>query len=417
MAHHDEATNGPDILIGGGAHDRIEGGRGDDIVDGGSHSDILEGQFGRDIVLGGSGDDMVRGGTDRDYVRGGSGDDFVNGGDQRDVLLGDGGDDHLLGDGGSDRLWGGEGDDTLRGETGNDILVGGRGDDVLIGGEGADRFVYFGEVGADVIYHFEPDKDMIDLRLLPEAVAFSDLAIVDMADGSGVRIAHPALDGSIELRGIAAADISAANFALPDGTTTTIAIGDTTFGVDGGFVDGAFLLGGADADRIVAGDGPNHVLAGEGDDRVEGGDGDDALLGEEGGDTLAGGAGGDWLFGGEGDDTLDGGDGADRLYGGEGDDVFTGGAGGDVFAIGPDAGTDRIVDFADGEDRIDLSSLEEIAGFDDLAIATYGTTTTIDLTCHGGGIVRIEGGVDYEFDALDFVFHEPAADAAAFDGM
>ena len=42
---------------------------------------------------------------------------------------------------------------------------------------------------------------MIDLRLLPEAIAFSDLTIVDMENGRGVRISHDALGGSIEIRG------------------------------------------------------------------------------------------------------------------------------------------------------------------------------------------------------------------------
>ena len=409
MAHHNQATGGPDVLIGGADNDAIEGRRGDDVLDGGSHSDILQGNLGRDVVLGGSGDDMVRGGGARDFVRGGSGDDFVNGGADRDVLRGGTGDDHLLGDGGDDRLFGGAGDDTLRAETGNDVLVGGRGDDMLIGGEDADRFVYFGDVGDDVIYHFQLQKDMIDLRLLPAAISFSDLSIVDMADGSGARIDHAALDGSIELRGIAASQLTAANFALPDGATTSISIDGTAIGADGNVAEGSFLVDGAGGNRIVGGGGGDHVLAGEGGDRVEGGGGDDALFGEEGDDSLAGGAGGDWLFGGEGDDALDGGAGADRLFGGEGENVFTGGAGDDVFVIGPDSGDERIVDFTDGEDRIDLSHMTGVAGFDDLRIATYATATTIDLTCTGGGRIRLEDTQASDLDALDFVFHEPAA--------
>lgn len=409
MTHHNQATGGPDVLIGGAEHDTIEGRRVDDVVDGGSHSDILQGNPGRDVVLGGSGDDMVRGGAGRDFTRGGSGDDFVNGGGDRDVLHGGSGDDHLLGYDGDDRLFGGAGDDTLRAERGNDVLVGGRGDDMLIGGVDADRFVYFGDVGDDVIYHFELQKDMIDLRLLPEAISFSDLSIVDMAEGSGARITHAALDGSIEIRGVGASELTAANFALPDGTTTSISIDGTTIGANGDVAEGPFLVDRAGGNRIVGGGGGDHVLAGEGNDRVEGGGGDDALFGEEGDDTLAGGTGGDWLFGGEGDDALSGGAGDDRLFGGEGENVFTGGAGDDVFVIGPDSGDERIVDFTDGEDRIDLSHMTGLAGFDDLRIATYGTVTTIELTCTGGGTIWLENTQASEFDALDFVFHEPAA--------
>ena len=416
MAHHDEATPGPDVLIGGSAHERIEGDSGDDVIDGGGHSDILQGQLGQDIVLGGSGEDMVRGGDGRDYVRGGSGDDFVNGGAGRDFLHGGAGDDHLLGDAGDDRLWGGDGDDTLRAETGDDILIGGRGDDTLIGGQDADTFVYFGDVGDDVVYHFQLQNDVIDLRLLPQAIAFSDLSIFDMDDGSGAKIAHPALQGSIQLRGIAASDLTAANFALPDGSTTSLTFDGTRIDATGEVVDGPFRLGDEGGNRIFGGGGGDHVLAGEGNDRIEGKEGADALFGEEGRDIVAGGAGSDWLFGGEGDDKLDGGTENDRLYGGEGSDQLTGGAGNDLFVFGTEMGVDTVTDFTQGADRIDLSRFAGISSLDDLRTETYGATTVIDLNCHGGGMIRVEGIGEEDFDAGDFVFHEPQAEPAV-DGM
>ena len=84
---------------------------------------------------------------------------------------------------------------------------------------------------------------------------------------------------------------------------------------------------------------------------------------------------------------------------------------------GPNRGNDTITDLTDGKDRIDLSSLEGIAGFGDLEIETYGATTMIDLTCYGGGIVRLEDTADASFDVADFVFYEPSVDAAPIDGM
>ena len=114
---------------------------------------------------------------------------------------------------------------------------------------------------------------------------------------------------------------------------------------------------------------------------------------------------------------LDGGTGDDLLVGGEGNDQLTGGAGADRFVFGPEQGTDWIADFGDGEDVIDLSGLEGIAGFGDLEIETYGATTMIDLACYGGGIVRLEDTGDASFDVADFVFYEPSADAAPIDGM
>ena len=50
-----------------------------------------------------------------------------------------------------------------------------------------------------------------------------------MKGGCGVRITHEALHGSIEIR--AAVDLSASNFAMPDGETTSIRIDGAWFSV------------------------------------------------------------------------------------------------------------------------------------------------------------------------------------------
>ncbi|MEA3052453.1 MAG: hypothetical protein QOG72_1356 [Sphingomonadales bacterium] len=69
------------------------------------------------------------------------------------------------------------------------------------------------------------------------------------------------------------------------------------------------------------------------------------------------------LFGGFGNDTLIGGDGADLFQGGEGVDMLTGGGGADVFRYAGqyDATSqlpDRILDFASGVDKIDLTRID-----------------------------------------------------------
>ena len=406
MANSNEATENDDILIGGAGHDTVNGRGGNDIIEGGSQSDVLQGGGDNDVVLGGSGDDSVKGAAGRDYLGGGSGDDVLDAGAGNDVLRGGTGDDLMLGDVGNDHLWGDEGNDLLRGSYGKDVLIGGAGDDTLIGGNDADTFVYFGDVGDDVIYQFEVEKDVIDLRLLPEAIAFADLDIVDKEDGSGVCITHDALDGSIELRGLAAAELSASNFALPDGAPPS-------FHAHGSSV----VLGDSDGNRLIGGGEPDTILGGEGDDRIEGKEGADDLFGEEGDDTVVGGAGRDRLFGGEGDDKLDGGTENDVIHGGEGDDELRGGDGADVFVFGAECGFDTVVDFADGEDRIDLSALEGIEGFDDLQVDSYANTTVIDLTSYGGGTIRLEDTAADKLDAADFAFYEPSADAVPVDGM
>ena len=416
MANVGEATEQSDILIGGEADDEILGGGGNDIVEGGSHLDHLEGGAGRDVLLGGSGDDVIGGGAGRNILRGGSGNDVLSGGADVDYLRGDTGADALHGHGGNDRLWGDEGNDTISGGAGDDLIAGGAGDDQMIGGAGADRFIYFGNAGNDIIQHFEPENDVIDLRLLPEAIGFAELSIEETDNGDGVLVKHEALGGSIEIRGIGKSDLTKSNFALPDGTTTSIIIDGTTIGRDVdpfmGSDASALMLDGTQGNTTMAKGGHDRAFGGEGDDRIEGGDGNDDLYGEEGNDALFGEAGHDRLFGGEGSDTLDGGTGNDLLVGGEGDDRLTGGAGADTFVFTPDHGDDTIADFAVGEDLIDLSSLEGIAGFEDLNIETYGMTTVIELACCGGGLIRLEGIDADDLDAADFVFHE-----APVDGM
>ena len=423
MANLDEVTERSVIGSGGSGDDTFNGGVDHDILEGGSGDDTLSGGGDRDHVLGGSGNDFVSGGDDRDIVRGGSGNDVVDGGKHDDFLMGDTGNDHILGGHGWDRLFGGEGNDFLEGGSGDDVMIGGAGDDLMIGGAGKDHFVYLENAGNDVIREFELDKDVIDLRLLPEAIRFSDLSIADMEDGCGVRITHEALDGSIEIRGVAASDLSASNFAMPDGETTKITI------------DGAWItrptdtFNGSDSSQLFMDDasggtafgngGEDRNFGGEGDDRIEGGSSADALYGEEGDDILDGGTGPDRLFGGEGDDELTGGDGGynDLLVGGEGNDKLTGGAGADNFVFGLNHGSDWITDFGDGADVIDLSGLEGISGFDDLHVWSLGTAAVVDLTNQGGGSIWLQDTDVSDLDAADFVFYEPPVDAVPIDGM
>ncbi|MBP7337126.1 M10 family metallopeptidase C-terminal domain-containing protein [Niveispirillum sp.] len=115
--------------------------------------------------------------------------------------------------------------------------------------------------------------------------------------------------------------------------------------------------------------------------------GDDSIVGTSGNDNIDGSYGNDTLVGGEGNDTLNGGEGFDRLSGGPGDDVLyvggsdslIGGDGRDLFIPGPPAsyysyGISRILDFTQGEDRIDLSAL----GIPDLETARLFFTAAGD---------------------------------------
>ena len=89
---------------------------------------------------------------------------------------------------------------------------------------------------------------------------------------------------------------------------------------------------------------------------ITGNAGNNTLTGSGFADTLDGGAGNDVLLGGLGNDVLIGGLGQDRLTGGAGADIFK-------FSLITESGTtatkaDVIVDFVQGEDKIDLSAID-----------------------------------------------------------
>jgi Ca2+-binding RTX toxin-like protein len=84
--------------------------------------------------------------------------------------------------------------------------------------------------------------------------------------------------------------------------------------------------------------------------------GPDVLTGTAGKDTMDGLGGNDQLNGLGGSDVLVGSAGNDILLGGTGSDSLTGGRGRDRFALETGAGTDKILDFKNGQDRLGLTA-------------------------------------------------------------
>ncbi|MGF1988059.1 MAG: choice-of-anchor D domain-containing protein [Nostoc sp. ZfuVER08] len=125
-----------------------------------------------------------------------------------------------------------------------------------------------------------------------------------------------------------------------------------------------FLQGNAPANKIYGFGGSDTIVGnlkndqlfgGDGNDTLWGSDGDDLLYGDSGNDYLSGNNDNDIIFGGIGDDKLYGGAGNDWLYGGSGNDILTGGYGNDIFVLASREGTDSILDFEVGKDKIALS--------------------------------------------------------------
>jgi Ca2+-binding RTX toxin-like protein len=135
------------------------------------------------------------------------------------------------------------------------------------------------------------------------------------------------------------------------------------------------LNGGAGNDTLFGNLGNDQLNGNDGDDILRGGRGTDTLKGNAGNDTLQGLDGNDNLLGGAGNDSLLGNLGRDRLNGGAGADTLIGGGSKDFFIFNSnkvfntsDFGTDTIVDFTTGSDKIllDARSFTLLAGSADL---------------------------------------------------
>lgn len=131
---------------------------------------------------------------------------------------------------------------------------------------------------------------------------------------------------------------------------------DLSAGMLGSIAGAEFVIAeGAVVTEAIAGDGSDRLTANDLGNLLSGGRGDDVLAGGAGADTLEGNKNTDTLVGGLGDDTLRGGKGHDRLEGDTGNDVMYGGLGDDVFVFGDNSGTDAIMDFWRGGNRIEVS--------------------------------------------------------------
>ncbi|MDB9529335.1 Ig-like domain-containing protein [Oscillatoria sp. CS-180] len=166
--------------------------------------------------------------------------------------------------------------------------------------------------------------------------------------------------------------------------------GDT---VAGGF--GNDIIDGGDGDDVLRGDlnlrSPQDGEPG-GNDIIFGGDGNDRIGGKTGNDILSGDAGDDEIWGDAGDDILMGVTGNDILVG----DNFSTGSGNDLFVFGNGDGTDTILDFQVGFDRIGLVEGELV--FADLTITQDGANTLLGVASSGEVLAILN---DVQASALD----------------
>ena len=254
---------------------------------------------------------------------------------------------------------------------GDDLIYVFDGDDVVSAGEGNDRIVASG-AGTNRFFGGE-GNDVLKFKGDATGEIFGDAGDDRMIGGS--------LDDTLE---------------GGEGNDILIGLsGEDTLRGDGG---NDFLYGGRDADN---------VFGGAGDDVLRGNLGNDVIAGTDGQDRLFGGGGNDILTGEHGRDFLLGENGKDILDGRQGDDNLTGGAGADIFVYLDfiEGGFDRILDFEDGVDRIDLSDfLSDINGMDDVNRIATDVAAGVRLNFGDGNVLLIENTSESQLDVGDFIF-------------
>ena len=281
--------------------------------------------------------------------------------DEGDVLIGAAADETFWGEGGNDSIAGGQGNDTLRGEAGDDLLEGGRGHDIIDGGDGTDTASYENATSGVTARLAKGEAfggDNFDLLTNIENLIgsdFDDKLVSDLGDN-----VIDAGDGNDLVRNLGGQDTINSGFGddevfgSGDAETIDLGVGNDVARTRGG------------NDFVVLGDGDDRALTGGGDDIADGqagddlfflGTGNDTAFGGFGSDTLNGGSNADVLDGGPGDDRVRGEAGVDHLNGNSGNDLLNGGASADTFWFFDiqSMGQDRITDFEDGLDQINLS--------------------------------------------------------------
>jgi len=379
-------------------------------INGTALADILNGTTIADIINGLGGNDTLNGGDGNDTLNGGAGADTMTGGLGNDTYLADNVGDLMIeaAGGGLDTVMatvsltlsgqienlilagisaingtGNALNNTISGNAAANFLYGMDGNDILSGGGGADTMT--GGLGNDTYR-----VDTIGDTTIENAGGGTDLVRATISWTLANNVENLLLDGT--------ASINGTGNSLGNAITGN-AGANTLFGMAGN----DFLNGGAGADSLRGGLGNDTYFVdsigdttienlGEGTDMVRSSIGwtlatnvENLLLegisavsgtGNAGVNGLTGNAAANTLSGLAGNDTLLGMDGADRLVGGQGMDTTTGGTGADVFAfasaldtwawddfsaVNSTTGTDVIVDFQNGVDKIDLSGVDAIS--------------------------------------------------------
>lgn len=201
-----------DTMIGGNRTQTFRGLAGDDLINGGKGPD--EARYDRDAKFGGEAGVIVN--LQKRFAIDGFGDrdtlksiENVKGSEQGDRIIGSNAANTLRGEGGNDSLLGLGGNDTLVGGNGRDRLDGGAGNDMLTGGGAADRFIFSGDFGDDIITDFQTagTRERIDLSGVASIRNLADLRANHLAADGPNTVIDDHLGNTITLWGVSMDDL------------------------------------------------------------------------------------------------------------------------------------------------------------------------------------------------------------------
>jgi Ca2+-binding RTX toxin-like protein len=449
---------GDDRLFGNGGNDSPAGGDGDDTLTGGAGADTLGGGVGVDTASYVSSSAAVQVDLNVTVPQSNTGDAAGDRLISIENVLGSTFDDTLTGNAQSNVLSGGAGNDTMKGGAGNDTYVVDSAGDVVteLAGQGSDS------VRASVSYVLSDNVEALTLLGADDSYGVGNVLANTLVGNSGNNI----LDGKAGADSMKGSD---GNDTYMVDNAGDVVVEQAGQGIDtvrsllsyvlGNNVENLTLLGTGDVNgsgnatvNTLLGNSGNNILNGKaGADALKGGAGNDTYVVDNAADVITELPGGgtdtvqasvsytlatnieDLTLTGTGTingtgnalanalrgnisiNRLSGGDGNDTLVGGLGRDVLTGGAGGDRFdfnAVNESAAAlttrDVIVDFVQGSDRIDLSTIDAnttVAGNQALAFigaaafhgiagelrqSAFGATTLVSGDINGDAVADFQ---------------------------
>jgi Ca2+-binding RTX toxin-like protein len=412
-------NDGNDTLVGGAGNDTLDGGNGSDSMVGGAGDDIYVVTSSGDVVLElyDEGSDLVK--SSVSYTLGanvenleltGSSNRSGNGNTLSNIMTGNTGYNLLSGNDGNDTLYGGAGNDTLDGGNGSDSMVGGTGNDLYVVTSSGDAVLEQYEEGIDLVkssvsYTLGANVENLELTGSSNRSGNGNTLSNIMTGNSGNNLLS-GNDGNDTLSGGAGNDTldgGNGSDSMAGGTGNDIYIvtssGDVVTELDG---EGTDLVK-SSVSWTLGANVENLELTGSLNRNGYGNSSDNFLVGNSANNKL---------MGKEGNDTLNGGIGTDTLIGGTGADILTGGLGNDLFVFNSpgesglvDGQWDVIMDFASGQDLLDLSGIdadESTAGdqaFSSVILGSADSFTAAGQLRFDTATGVLYGNTDSDYDA------------------